>query len=65
MCVCVCVCVLGHLYVCVCVYLQFGNGIHEQRTVKEVLAGVREAGLELVGFRNCAHEGDKPWYNGS
>ena len=52
--VCACVCV----FVCVCA--QFGNGIHEMKTVKEVLAGVKEAGLELVGFRDCTREGDRP-----
>ena len=31
------------------------------RTVKEVLAGVKEAGLDLVGFKDCTHEGDRPW----
>jgi sterol 24-C-methyltransferase len=42
--------------------IEFGNGIHEMRTVKEVLAGVKEAGLDLVGFKDCTHEGDRPWY---
>ena len=41
--------------------VQYGSGIHQLRTVKEILAGVKEAGLELIGFRNCHHEGDKPW----
>ena len=29
--------------------------------MKEALAGVREAGLEVVGFRNVQDEGDRPW----
>ena len=29
------------------------------KTMKEILEGLKEAGLELVGFRNCHHEGDK------
>ena len=29
--------------------------------MKEVLAGVREAGLEVVGFRDAHTEGDRPW----
>ena len=41
--------------------LQYGSGIHQLRTVKEILEGLKEAGLELISFRNCHHEGDKPW----
>ena len=44
-----------------CIYIQYGSGIHEMKPVKTVLDGIKEAGLELVGFRNCHHEGDKPW----
>ena len=29
--------------------------------MKALLDGVKEAGLELVGFRTCHHEGDRPW----
>ena len=41
--------------------VQYGSGVHQVRPVKEILAGLKEAGLELIGFRNCHHEGDKPW----
>ena len=31
------------------------------KTMKEILDGVKGAGLELVGFKNLSQEGDKPW----
>lgn len=42
--------------------IEYGNGVHELRPIKEILAGVKASGLELVSFRNCHHEGDQPWY---
>lgn len=34
----------------------------EIRTQKATLAAMREAGLEVVEFRDLARDGDKPWY---
>lgn len=42
--------------------IEYGSGIHKLSTIKEILEGLKESGLELVGFRNCHHEGDRPWY---
>lgn len=47
------------------VSVQYGNAIHQLKTVKEILEGLKESGMELVGFKDCSHEGDKPWYDTS
>ena len=47
------------------VSVQYGNAIHQLKTVKEILEGLKESGMELVGFKDCSHEGDKPWYETS
>ena len=41
---------------------QYGNGLPVVRSESEVLAALREAGFEVVEFRDKVKDGDRPWY---
>ena len=41
--------------------MQYGNSLPELRTQKETLAAMREAGMDVVEFRDCISEGDWTW----
>ena len=40
---------------------QYGNSLPVMRSEKEILAAMRQAGLEVMEFRDLSKEGDRPW----
>ena len=43
------------------VILQYGNSLPELRTEKETIATMREAGMDIVEFKDLVKEGDLSW----
>ena len=40
---------------------QYGNSLPVARTEQQVIAAMRDAGFEVMEFRDLARDGDWPW----